>query len=85
MSIATSREEREQAQAKLAEKSDEQLQADLAYWAVATADHEDRWNELANDRFKVAELHQEAKAWLGLVTSELQKRRPKPASRSGLS
>lgn len=85
MSITSSPEERAQAAAKLADKTDEQLQADLAYWAVAVADHEDRWAELTNERGRVAELHNEAKAHMGLVTAELQRRRPKPAPRSTLS
>lgn len=74
MSITTSTEEREQAVEKLAGKTDEQLREDLAFWAVATADHQDRWTELTNERLKVGDLYTEAQAWVGLATAELQRR-----------
>lgn len=77
MSITTSREEREQAAERLAAKSDEQLRDELAYWSVALADHKDRWLALAEERDQVGDLMLEAQAWTGLVTEQLQARRPK--------
>lgn len=75
MSITTSPEERKAAEHQLEAKSDEQLREDLVYWAVAAADHQDRWAEVNNERELVSELFAEARAWHALVTVELQKRR----------
>lgn len=75
MSITTSTEEREQAVEKLAAKSDEQLREELAYWSVAVVDHQDAFVKLTNERHAAADLHEEAQAWVRLVTVELQKRR----------
>lgn len=75
MSITTSRDEREQAQAKVVQETDEQLRADLAFWAVAVADHEDTFTRLTNERQTSVDLFQEAQAWIRLVTTELQQRR----------
>jgi hypothetical protein len=86
MSITTSPEERRTAEAKLVEKTDEQLRAELAYWAVLAADYQDRWNELIKERDAVGEFYHEAQAWQGLVTAELQKRRRRsPAPQERLS
>jgi len=77
MSITTSPEERHAAAAKLAERTDEQLREDLAYWSVAAKDHTDAWNELNEKRAAAAELYQETQAWIGLITDVMQQRRAK--------
>lgn len=76
MSIATSREGREQAAAKLTERSLEQLRDDLAYWSVAKKDHADKYAALTRQRGSVGELYAEAETWIELLADELQKRRP---------
>lgn len=80
MSITTSREEREQAASKLAEKTDEQLRGELEYWAVAEADHRTDWNDLTERRQRVGDLFLEAQAWRELVTEQLLARHRKATS-----
>lgn len=84
MSI-TSSDEREQAVARLTAETDEQLRADLAFWAVAVADHEHRWAALTNERDAVGELFREAQTWVRIVVDELAARREKARARGGLS
>lgn len=75
MSIATSREEREQAAAKAAEETSEQLRADLEYWTVAKLDHHKAWIGLKEQELRVEDLHNEARAWVDLIAEELHGRR----------
>ena len=85
MSITTSAEERAQAVEKVAGETDEQLRQDLAYWAVAVADHEKRYQELTNQREDVGDLYKEAQAWVRVVTDELAERRERARARGGPS
>ena len=75
MSITTSQQDREAAEAKLAEASAEQLQADLAYWSVAKYDHHLQFLELTEKRVSAGELFKEAAAWIDLISAELHSRR----------
>jgi hypothetical protein len=83
MSIATSREERDQAAERLADKTVEQLQAELAYWAVAALDHQAEYAAISEKRMAVAELYNEAQAWVTLVSEQLQARRAKAREGAG--
>jgi hypothetical protein len=83
--FTTSAEERAQAIEKVAAETDDQLRHDLAYWAVAVADHEKRYVELTNQRADVTDLFQEAQAWVRIVTDELAQRRENARARSGPS
>lgn len=85
MSITTSAEERAQAIEKVAGETDDQLRQDLAYWAVAVADHEKRYVELTNARGDVQDLYHEAQAWVRVVTDELAQRREKARAGGGPS
>ena len=82
MSITTSPEERAQAVKTVAAETDDQLRHDLAYWAVAVADHEKRWAELTNQREDVTDLFKEAQAWVRIVTDELATRRERARGQS---
>ncbi len=84
MSITTDAAERAKAIETAAGETDDQLRHDLAYWAVAVADHEKRFVELTNQREDVTDLFKEAQAWVRIVTEELAARREKARAR-GLS
>jgi hypothetical protein len=75
MSITTSNQERQEAVEKLADRSDEQLRDDLAYWAVTTGEHQQEFQKVSEQRLAVLELHNEAQAWVSLITQELMVRR----------
>lgn len=75
MSISTSKEERLAAVAQLVETTRPQLQKDLEYWSVAKVDHTEAYKQLTEQRAKVAELYQEADAWVDLIAAELHARR----------
>lgn len=84
MSIATSREERAQAEAKLAETPVEQLERDLAYWSVAKVDHTEAYRVASVQRSQAGELYAEAETWTELIAAELHRRRETPRQ-DGLS
>lgn len=75
MSIISDRDEREAALRKLAAASEEQLRADLQYWAVAARDHETESQELLNRQLVLRDLHHEEVAWVALITDEMRSRR----------
>lgn len=75
MSIASSKEERLAAVAKLAEQTRPQLRADLEYWSVSKIDHAAAYRQLSEQRAKVGELYQEADAWVDLISEEIHRRR----------
>ena len=75
MSITTSREERDQAQAHAKAETTAQLEKDLAYWACAKVDHHGAWLTLTEQRARVQEMYGEADAWVDLISAELHRRR----------
>lgn len=75
MSIATSREERLAALAKLAEAPAEQVERDLTFWTLAKIDHQEAFRAANEVRNSAQELHAEADAWLELIGAELHRRR----------
>lgn len=75
MSITTSPLEREQAISSIAGKDHAQVVEDLEYWAIAVADHQDRFVTLTNEREGARELWEEAQAWVRLLVEDLQRRR----------
>lgn len=84
MSITTSREERAQAEAKLAATPVEQLERDLSYWSVAKVDHSEAYRAATVQRGQAGELYAEAETWTELIAAELHKRRETPR-KGGLS
>lgn len=79
MSITDSRTEREEAISRITAKTDEQLREDLAYWAVASADHLAEHRELVNRQHQVGELYGVEQAWVALITDEMRSRRTRKA------
>ena len=80
MSILDSREDIAEAEARLAARTLEQLQADLSYWTVAAADHARDYQEAHGRLAGIRTLHAEAEAMNNLIARELQRRRDEQAS-----
>jgi hypothetical protein len=80
MSIATSKEERMAALAKLAEAPAEQIERDLTFWSVAKIDHQEAFRTANEARGRAQELYAEADAWVDLIAQELHRRRPERMS-----
>lgn len=80
MSITTSREERAAAVASLQALPDEQLRADLAYWAVRTGDHQLELERIRDRALVTRGLHEDAQSWVSLITEELMERRDRARS-----
>lgn len=81
MSIVTSREERQEAAADLADKPKAQLLEDLAFWSIAVVDHRASFDRLTEQRALVSDQYLEAETWVRLIADELRARR-RPISRS---
>lgn len=75
MSVATSREERAAAAARLADAPEEQLVRDLAYWSVTAREHQATFAELAHRQGEVREQYAEAEAWAELHADAIRARR----------
>lgn len=75
MSIATSREERLAALAKLAEAPSESLERDLGFWCVAKVDHQEAFQIADQARDRAKERYAEADVWTDLIAQELHRRR----------
>ena len=78
MSIATSRQERQETTARIGSTSTEVLERDLVTWTIASletaADH-----RAARERLqRLQELHAEEHVWIALIAEELRQRRSTP-------
>lgn len=82
MSIIDSAEDLTAAEARLAAMTDEQLVADLAYWATSTQDAiEDHDAVVVVVRAK-KRLYAEAQQWTSLVVTEIRRRRDAKRARA---
>jgi hypothetical protein len=80
MSILDSREDIAEAEARLAGKSLEQLQADLSYWTLAATDHARDYQAEHHRLAGIRTQHAEAEAMTSLIAREMQKRRDEAMS-----
>lgn len=81
MSVTTSREERQQAIARLAAASDDVLTRDLVDWTVASYVSAEDYRRLVEQQFAVRELHADEETWIALIADEIRRRRTKARER----
>lgn len=74
MSVATSREERAEAAARLASLSTEALERDLRHWTLTSFDTGDQFDDASERLMQLRELHAEEQAWIRLHVDELRRR-----------
>ena len=78
MSIATSREEREQEAARIGSTPSEVLERDLVHWTIASLETAADIHA-AQARFRrLGELHAVEHTWIALIAEELRQRRSTP-------
>ncbi len=75
MSIVDSTQELDEAKARLADATADQLSEDLRFWAVATLDAQADHVALADQQTAVIRRFQEAQHWTSLIAAELRARR----------
>jgi hypothetical protein len=75
VSIATSREEREQAEARLTAMPTETLERDLVDWTLASLKSASQWRDVQEQLQQLRDLHAEEEAWIALHAEELRRRR----------
>lgn len=75
MSVCDSPEELATARTKLAQATPEALASDLAYWTIAAFDASDDYDQLRARIDVIAAQQHVARAWIGLIATELQVRR----------
>jgi hypothetical protein len=75
MSIVDSKVDLEQAQARLAEATAEQLIADLGFWSMACLDTSAEYVDLAERQLAAQQRYAEAQQWTTLIAKELRSRR----------